>query len=149
MKISMNLARHHKIEISSSGVWRITKRLDMNRLPASQRHNSHARRWKDYEKPLAGHQVQIDVKVIDPHKGSGKRYQRFTAIDDSTRPRILRIDEHLNQMTAIQFAVYVLEKLPFDVQSIQTDKWIRIPIGVPLAPSGSRDSARLHQAPHA
>jgi transposase len=36
-KISMYLRRYHEIEISPSGVWRILKRLDLNRLPASQR----------------------------------------------------------------------------------------------------------------
>jgi transposase len=38
-KIAMYLARYHDVTISTSGVWRILKRLDMNRLPSSQRHN--------------------------------------------------------------------------------------------------------------
>lgn len=37
-KISMYLKRYHDVSISSSGVWRILKRLDLNRLPSSQRH---------------------------------------------------------------------------------------------------------------
>ena len=45
-KIQMYLKRYHDVEISTSGVWRILKRLDMNRLPASQRHKRHDRRWK-------------------------------------------------------------------------------------------------------
>jgi hypothetical protein len=45
-------------------VWRILKRLGLNRLPASQRYTRHDRRWKRYEKPLPGHRVQIDVKFI-------------------------------------------------------------------------------------
>jgi transposase len=32
-KIAMYLARYHDIEISTSGVWRILKRVGMNRLP--------------------------------------------------------------------------------------------------------------------
>ena len=121
-KISMYLKRYHDVEISESGVWRILKRVGMNRLPASQRHKRHEKRWKRYEKPLPGHQVQIDVKFIEPLKGSRKkRYYQFTAIDDCTRLRILRIYERCNQKTAIQFADYVLEKLPFEVQAIQTD----------------------------
>lgn len=36
-KIVMHLQRHHEITISVSSVWRILRRLDMNRLPASQR----------------------------------------------------------------------------------------------------------------
>src|SRR5262247_4425874 len=65
-KISMYLARYHDVTISNSGVWRILKRLDLNRLPASQRYKRLDRRWKRYEKQLPGHQVQIDVKFIAP-----------------------------------------------------------------------------------
>src|SRR5919108_4038827 len=77
-----------------SGVWRILRRLDMSRLPASQRYRRHTDRWKRYEKPVPGHRVQIDVKFIAPL---------------------------LNQSSAIRFLDYVLEKLPFKVEVIQTD----------------------------
>ena len=65
-KIAVYLKRYHDIQISDSGVWRILKRLDMNRLPASQRYKPKDRRWKRYEKQLPGHHVQIDVKFIAP-----------------------------------------------------------------------------------
>ncbi len=121
MKISMYLKRYHDVEISKSGIWRILKRLDLNRLPSSQRYKRHDRRWKRYEKPLPGHQVQIDVKFVDPIAGSRKKYCQYTAIDDCTRIRVLRIYDRNNQNTAIRFVDYVLEKLPFCVESIQTD----------------------------
>lgn len=120
-KIQMYLRRYHDIDISCSGVWRILKRLDMNRLPASQRYKRHQDRWKRYEKPLPGHQVQIDVKFVAPIGARRKKYYQFTAIDDCTRLRVLRVYDRLNQKTAIQFADYVLEKLPFRVDLIQTD----------------------------
>jgi transposase InsO family protein len=125
-KISMYLDRYHDVSISPSGVWRILKRLDMNRLPASQRYKRHDRRWKRYEKQLPGHRVQVDVKFIEPLPAvaNGKRTKRFyqyTAIDDCTRLRVLRIYDRNNQKTAIQFLDYVLEKLPFQVEVIQTD----------------------------
>jgi hypothetical protein len=90
-KIQMYLKRYHDIEVSCSGVWRILKRLDMNRLPASQRYKRHEGRWKRYEKPLPGHQVQIDVKFVAPIAGARKKHYQFTAIDDCTRLRVLRI----------------------------------------------------------
>ena len=34
-KIAMYLKRYHDLELSQSGIWRILKRLDMSRLPAS------------------------------------------------------------------------------------------------------------------
>jgi transposase InsO family protein len=129
LKISMYLKRYHDIQIGHSGVWRVLKRLDLNRLPASQRYQRHDKRWKRYEKPLPGHRVQIDVKFIEPLRGakpgsragSRRKHYQFTAIDDCTRLRVLRIYPRLNQKTAIQFADYVMERLPFRVEVIQTD----------------------------
>jgi transposase InsO family protein len=120
-KIAMYLKRYHEIDISPSGVWRILKRLGMSRLPSSQRYKRHKDRWKRYEKPQPGHRVQIDVKFIAPLAGARKKHYQFTAIDDCTRLRVLRIYDRLNQKTAIQFVDYVLEKLPFRVEVIQTD----------------------------
>jgi transposase-like protein len=122
LKISMYLKRYHDIEISSSGVWRVLVRLDMNRLPASQRYKRKQTRWKRYEKARPGHHVQIDVKFLEPLPGVGKRtYYQYTAIDDCTRLRVLRVYRKHDQKTAIQFLDYVLEKLPFQVETIQTD----------------------------
>src|ERR1700733_656741 len=66
LKIMMYLKRYHDIEISNSGVWRILKRLDLNRLPTSQRYKRHDRKWKRYEKAHAGPAAQVDVKFIGP-----------------------------------------------------------------------------------
>jgi hypothetical protein len=124
MKIRMYLKRYHDVEISASGVWRILKRLGMNRLPASQRYKRHTGRWKRYEKQRPGHYVQIDVKFIEPittASGRRKRYYQYTAIDDCTRLRVLRAYPRSDQKTAIQFLDYVLSRLPFQVEKIQTD----------------------------
>jgi hypothetical protein len=94
----MYLERYHDVDISQSGVWRILKRVDLSRLPASQRYQRHDRKWKRYEKPMPGHAVQIDVKFIAPlSAASKKKYYQFMAIDDCTRLRVLRIYDQLNQ----------------------------------------------------
>jgi transposase len=120
-KIRMYLKRYHDVEISSSRVWRILKRLNINRLPSSQRYKRLDKRSQRYEKQQPGHRVQIDVKFVAPLNGARKKYYQLTAIDDCTRLRVLRIYDRLNQRTAIQFIDYVLERLPFLVQVIQTD----------------------------
>jgi transposase InsO family protein len=122
----MYLKSYHDIQISNSGVWRILKRLQLNRLPASQRYKRHDKRWKRYEKPLPGHRVQLDVKFIQPLPGApkAKKYYQFTAIDDCTRLRVLRIYDRCTQQTAIQFLDYLLERLPFRVEVIQTDNGV-------------------------
>ena len=119
-KIAMYLRRYHELVVSASGIWRILRRLGLSRLPASQRHVPY-KRWQRYEKPEPGHQVQIDVKFITPLRGSRAKHYQFTAIDDCTRLRVLRAYERLSQKTAIQFVDYVLQKLPFRVERIQTD----------------------------
>jgi transposase InsO family protein len=120
-KIKTYLQRYHDITVSSSGVWRILKRLNMNRLPYNQRYKSHETRWRRYEKPEPGHRLQVDVKFLERIPDTRKRYYQFTAIDDCTRLRVLRIYEKNNQKTAIQFIDYVLSRLPFRTQVIQTD----------------------------
>ncbi|MQY26738.1 hypothetical protein [Nocardia aurantia] len=63
--------------------------------------------------------MQIDVEFVGPLPGKtgapvvkpvGRRGQfyQYTAIDDRTRPRILKIYPRTNQKTAIQFLDYVL-----------------------------------------
>jgi transposase len=61
----MCLKRHHDVGISPSGGSRILKRLELSQLPGSQRHKAHQQRWMRFEKPLPGHQDQVDGVVID------------------------------------------------------------------------------------
>jgi transposase InsO family protein len=117
----MYLARYHDVSISPSGVWRILKRLELNHLPASQRYKRQERRWRRYEKPMPGHRIQVDVKFIEPIGPKRRKFYQYTAIDDCTRLRVLRIYDRNNQKTAIQFLDYVLSKLPFQAECVQTD----------------------------
>ena len=68
-KIAMYLQRYHDVTVSNSGVWRILKKFELNRLPSSQRYKRHDRKWKRYQRQLPGHQIQIDVKLVDAIAG--------------------------------------------------------------------------------
>ena len=147
LKISMYLKRYHDVEIGHSGVWRILKRLDLNRLPASQRYKRHTDRWKRYEKPLPGHRVQVDVKFIEPlarHPQEALPIHR----DRRLHPASASCGSipGNDQKTAIQFLDYVLEKLPFQVEVIQTDNGAEFQGALPLARARPRHRPRLHQA---
>ena len=93
----------------------------MHRLPANLKHRPHARRWQRYEKPLPGHRLQIDVKFLERIPGTRKRLYQFTAIDDCTRIRVLKVYDACNQGTAVRFLDEALRRLPFRVQVVQTD----------------------------
>ena len=116
----MYLQRYRAIQISKMGIWRLLKRTGVNRLPSSMRYRRREDRFRRYEKPLPGHQLQVDVKFLEPLAGR-QRYYQYTAIDDCTRLRILRIYERNTQQIAMTFVDYVLSKLPFQVDCIQTD----------------------------
>src|SRR5215468_12377485 len=102
-RIADYLKRFHQLVVAVSSVHRILLRHEMNRLPANQKHRAHAKRWQRYEKPQPGHRLQIDVKFLERIPGSRKRLYQFTAIDDCTRLRVLKIYEHCNQFSAIRF----------------------------------------------
>ncbi len=68
--------------------------------------------------------MQVDVKFLQLKDREGKlvkRYQ-YTAIDDATRIRALQIYPEHNQKCAIQFMNYVVEKFPFRISTIRTDR---------------------------
>ena len=75
------------------------------------------------EKQRPGHQLQVDVKFIEPlgQVGRKKRYYQYTAIDDCTRLRVQRAYPRNDQKIAIQFIDHVPWKLPFQVEKVQTD----------------------------
>jgi transposase InsO family protein len=120
-RIAVYLHRFHQIEIAGSSVHRILTRHEMNRLPANQKHRPHGKRWQRYEKPQPGHRLQLDVKFLERIPGTHRRLYQFTAIDDCTRIRVLKVYDKCNQRTAVQFIDDVLRRLPFRVLVVQTD----------------------------
>jgi transposase len=132
-KIAMYLGRYHDVTISVSGVWRILKRLGLNRLPASQRYQRRALRWKRYEKQRPGHQL-----------GRKRQYYQFTAIDDCTRLRVLRAYPRCDQKTAIAKAPPHSKRFPLRVWMVPDH--LRIPglwLGRMITVSGTFAPARL------
>ena len=73
--------------------------------------------------------MQMNVKFLERIPGTRKRLSRFTAIDDCTRIRVLKVYEVCNQRSAIQFLNEARQRLPFRIQFIQTDNG-RVPVRV-------------------
>ena len=120
-KIADYVQRFHQVTVARSTVHRILVRHRMNRLPSSQKYQRHAKRWHRYEKPQPGFRLQVDVKFLERIPGTPKRFYQFTAIDDCTRIRVLKIFDACNQRTAIRFIDEVVRRLPFRVRVVQTD----------------------------
>jgi transposase InsO family protein len=122
LRIKYYLERYHGIKTSESTVSRILKAHGLNRLPkTAPRRALHTKR---YAKRVPGHHIQVDVKFLRLKNREGKitkRYQ-YTAIDDATRIRALQIFPKHNQDNAIRFIDYVVEKFPFRISTIRTDR---------------------------
>ena len=118
----------------------------LGRLPANQKHRPHGKRWQRYEKPQPAHRLELDVKFLERITGTRKRLYQFTAIDDCTRIRVLKIYDACNQSTAIQFANDVLKRLPFRVQVMQTDNGLPQKSRRQSFSDLTRVSARTHNA---
>jgi transposase InsO family protein len=120
MGIVWYLARDHDIKISGAGVSRILKRNGLNRLPRGTRLcKVHTTR---YQQQVPGHQIQVDVKFLIFRGKDGKpikRYQ-YTAIDDATRVRALKVFNRHTQANAILFIDHVIKSFPFRIREVGT-----------------------------
>lgn len=72
---------------------------------------------------MPGHHVQVDVKFLFFQDSRGKTIKRFqfTAIDDASRIRALKVYQKHNQKSAIDFIDYVINKFPFRIHTVRTD----------------------------
>jgi len=122
IRITWYLERYHDIKISESSVTRILKKNGINRL--SKTASRRAVHTKRYAKKVPGHQVQVDVKFATFHYSDGRIVRRFqyTAIDDATRIRALKMYKRHTQVNAIDFINYVIEKFPFRIHTVRTDR---------------------------
>ena len=122
IRIVWYMARYHGIKISDASVYRTLCRHGVNRLPRNVGlRKIHTKR---YQKQVPGHQIQVDVKFlkfIDKSKRAVKRYQ-YTAIDDATRVRALKIYARHNQKNACDFFDYIIKKFPFRIREIRSDR---------------------------
>jgi IS30 family transposase len=121
-RIALYLDRFHTIKISASSVYHVLKRNGLGRLPRNTPRRTVASRR--YEKQVPGHHVQVDVKFLQFKSAGGKKIKRYqyTAIDDATRIRALKIYERHNQAHAIKFINHVVECFPIRIETIRTDR---------------------------
>ena len=121
MRIVWYLERYRGIKISDATVSRMLKRHGVNRLPRGTRMRKvHTNR---YNKQVPGHHIQMDVKLLTFIGKQGEKIRRFqyTAIDDATRVRALKVYPKHTHANAIDFVDHVIKKFPFRVKEIRTD----------------------------
>jgi len=115
IRICLYLQRFHQVYVSVPTIYKILKRHGVPRV-SMKRYRPGPRRRREFTVP--GQSVQVDVKHL---KLGGRRFYQFTAVDEATRYRILRIYTHSSIPNAIAFLNEVRERLPMAIQRVQTD----------------------------
>src|SRR5215510_9700611 len=115
LRIRFFLEGYHQVYVSAPTIYRILKQHRVPRV-SLKRYRPGPRRRRDFHVP--GQSVQIDVKHL---KLGGRRFYQFTAIDEATRYRVLRVYAHNSIKSATDFVEEVRRRLPMAIQRIQTD----------------------------
>jgi transposase InsO family protein len=110
-RISTFLLRKKGIELSPMTIWRVLSKHNVKPVLKRRKKSD----YKRYNKSIPGERVQMDVTKLRP-----KAYQ-FTAIDDCTRLKVIRIYPNKRADSAVEFLGEVLDSFPFPVQRVQTD----------------------------
>jgi len=121
-RIMWYMARYHQMRGSDATIYRVLERHGLNRLPGKiGRKKAHTKR---YSKRVPGHHIQMDVKFLILRDKSGKKLKRYqyTAIDDATRVRAPKVYKRHTQKNAIEFVNHVIDKFPFRIQQIRSDR---------------------------
>jgi len=121
-RIAWYIERYHGFKTSCSSVYRTLKRNGIGPLPRNtNRRAIHTRR---YAKQVPGHHIQVDVKFLALKTEDNRKIRRYqyTAIDDATRVRALKIYQRHNQKSSIDFIDYIIEKFPFRIHTVRTDR---------------------------
>jgi transposase InsO family protein len=111
--IQNELSRLQAVRLSTATIWQVLQRKGVS---ASVRPRRRVHASKRYTRPVPGDRVQIDTCKI------GKSLYQFTAVDDCTRLRVLRLYDARTAKNAVAFIAQVVESFPFPVQRVQTDR---------------------------
>lgn len=112
------LRTFHGFARSVHGLYKALKRLGFY-APAKRRRR---RKYKRYERPRPGANVQIDLKYLDPIRG--RREYQYSAIDEHSRLLYARIYDEISVHNTKRFlrdALDFFEKHQVRVEQVQTD----------------------------
>jgi transposase InsO family protein len=110
------LWRVHKLRVSQTTIQGIVRDHGLPKLQRVAKRRP--RQLKLFERDNPGDCVQVDVKFV---RAGGRRCFQYTAIDDCTRYRVLRLYRHVNHRNSIDFFRVISREFPFPIRRLQTD----------------------------
>ena len=128
-RLQCELLLNHEIRISLGTIHKILTRTGATPLLKQGKKNH----WRRYEASIPGERVQMDTCKIGPGL-----YQ-YTAIDDCSRYRVMKLYKRRTADNTLLFLEDLLEEMPFPIQRIQTDRGLEF-----FAESVQRKLMELH-----
>lgn len=111
-RIQSELLWEDEVHLSLATIHKILTNANVGPLKRPPRRKRSTR----YERPVPGERVQMDTCKIGPGL-----YQ-YTAVDDCTRCRVLRLYPRQTATNTLTFIDAVIEEMGFPIQRIQTDR---------------------------
>jgi hypothetical protein len=93
------LLRVHHVKVAPGTISRICDDLGLPR-PRRPKRRRPARQLKLFEKATAGEFIQVNVKFVNV---GGVRAYQYTALDDCTRLRVLRLYRRFQVLSSLDF----------------------------------------------
>jgi transposase InsO family protein len=122
------LKRVHDRHVNTRTIQRVFRDIGIPVLTKTPKRRP--RQMTLFEKDAPVDSVQGDVKVV---KLTRERIFQYTALDDCTRLRVLRLYPRQNQHSSLHFLREVRAALPFAIRKLQCDNGTEFPLAFKLA----------------
>jgi transposase len=110
------LQRAHGVRLAMGTIQRIFRDIGLPRLRRTRKRVP--RQMKLFEKAEPGESIQVDVKFV---KIAGRWAFQYTALDDCTRFRVLRLYRRLHHGSSLAFLTELRRAFPFPIKRLQCD----------------------------
>jgi len=125
------LRRVHDVRVAIGTIQRVFRDVGLPRLRRTRKRAP--RQMKLFEKAEPGESVQVDVKFV---KIAGRWAFQYTALDDCTRFRVLRLYRRLHQSSSLAFLAEICRAFPFRIHKLQCDNGHEFSFAFALAVQG-------------
>jgi transposase InsO family protein len=122
------LRRVRDVRVAVGTIQRVFRDIGLPRLRRTRKRVP--RQMKLFEKAEPGDTVQVDVKFV---KIAGRWAFQYTALDDCTRFRVLRLYRRLHQSSSLAFLAELCRAFPFRIRRLQCDNGHEFPFAFALA----------------
>ena len=117
VRLWWHLRSNHGLTLSLHGCYKVLKRAGL--LSPQRRRRRSPKPYQPMTKP--GERIQIDVKYTGLCDPWGNKLYQYTALDEFSRWRLLRLSRELSPQASIAFFEEVKAAFPFPISCVQTD----------------------------